>query len=94
MKGWLSFIDWRTLPLGREHSTVEGLQQFLQTELQDVLRKAPNLRVMVQETHTKQRAYTGWERTMPIFTHGFEPEEKFKRLNRHDRGRALTQNSI
>ena len=64
-------VDWRTLPLGREHSTVEGLQQFLQNELLEVLREAPNFRVDVQEASAKQRAYTGWERTMPISTYGF-----------------------
>jgi succinyl-diaminopimelate desuccinylase len=60
-------IDWRTLPLGREHSTVDGLQHFLQTELP----QTPNLRIAVQEISMQQRAYTGWERTMPISTHGF-----------------------
>lgn len=65
------FVDWRTLPLSREHSTVEGLQNFLQNTLQPRLRENPNLRVSVQEVSTKQRAYTGWERTLPISTHGF-----------------------
>ena len=74
-------IDWRTLPLGREHSTVEGLQQFLQTELEDLLRQTPNLRLTVQETYTRQRAYTGWERTMPISTHGFLMAESHPVVN-------------
>src|SRR5262249_7996131 len=65
------FVDWRTLPLGREHATLDGLQHFLQHRLQLPLREAPHLRVTVQEVSTKQRAYTGWERTMPISTHGF-----------------------
>ena len=65
-------IDWRTLPLGREYSTVDGLQRFLQSELQNQAHDAAaNLKVVVHEVSTKQRAYTGWERTMPISTHGF-----------------------
>jgi succinyl-diaminopimelate desuccinylase len=64
-------VDWRTLPLGREHSTVEGLERFLHAELQEALLGSLNLKVTVQEVSTKQRAYTGWERTMPISTHGF-----------------------
>ncbi len=68
-------IDWRTLPLGREHSSVEGLQSFLQAELYDALRESPGLKVTVQEVSTKQRAYTGWERTLPISTNGFLMDE-------------------
>lgn len=64
-------IDWRTLPLEPEYSAVEGLQNFLQSELKETLRESPNLSITVRETSTKQRAYTGWERTMPISTHGF-----------------------
>jgi succinyl-diaminopimelate desuccinylase len=64
-------IDWRTLPLSREHSTVQGLQLFLQTELHESLRESLNLRIEVQETSIQQRAYTGWEQTMPISTNGF-----------------------
>lgn len=64
-------VDWRTLPLGREYSTVEALDRFLQSKLHKSLPEAPNLKVTVQEVSTKQRAYTGWERTMPISTHGF-----------------------
>jgi len=65
-------IDWRTLPLGREYSTVDGLQRFLQSELQNQAHEAmANLKVVVHEVSTRQRAYTGWERTMPISTHGF-----------------------
>jgi succinyl-diaminopimelate desuccinylase len=64
-------VDWRTLPLRPEYRTVEALQRFLQLELQEPLREEPELRITVQEISTKQRAYTGWERTMPISTHGF-----------------------
>lgn len=64
-------IDWRTLPVGREHSTVAGLRDFLQSEIQSVLLQSPHSRVTVEEVSIKQRAYTGWERTMPISTHGF-----------------------
>lgn len=64
-------VDWRTLPLGSEYSTVEGLRHFLELELRETLRETPGLKVTVQEVSTKQQAYTGWERTMPISTHGF-----------------------
>ena len=69
------FVDWRTLPLDWEHSTVGGIQCFLQSNLQGALLEAENLRVSVQEVSTKQRAYTGWERSMPISTHGFLMDE-------------------
>lgn len=65
-------IDWRTLPLDGEQSTVQGLQRFLEAELEEEMRgRAANLKIIVEEVSTKQRAYTGWERTMPISTHGF-----------------------
>jgi succinyl-diaminopimelate desuccinylase len=65
-------IDWRTLPLARQYSTVDGLRHFLQSELNGNSTDAvQNLRVTVDEVSIKQRAYTGWERTMPISTHGF-----------------------
>jgi succinyl-diaminopimelate desuccinylase len=65
-------IDWRTLPLEGEQSTVPGLERFLKRQLQEEMRgPAADLQIIVQEVSTKQRAYTGWERTMPISTHGF-----------------------
>lgn len=64
-------IDWRTLPLGREHSTAEGLQDFLQAELREALSEAPGLKVTAQEVSETQRAHTGWKKTLPISTHGF-----------------------
>jgi putative selenium metabolism hydrolase len=64
-------VDWRTLPLG-ERSTIEGLQAFLQSQLQeDWARSGAGWSISVHEVSTRQRAYTGWERTMPISTHGF-----------------------
>jgi putative selenium metabolism hydrolase len=64
-------VDWRTLPLGREHSSVEGLRSFLLKEMRHALAEMPNIQITVEETLAKQRAYTGWERTLPISTSGF-----------------------
>jgi succinyl-diaminopimelate desuccinylase len=64
-------VDWRTLPLGREHSSVEGLRSFLLKEMHQALAEMPNIQMAVEETLAKQRAYTGWERTLPISTCGF-----------------------
>jgi putative selenium metabolism hydrolase len=62
-------VDWRTLPLG-EPSTAAALDRFLQEQLHEPMAVA-GLTVSAQEISAKQRAYTGWERTMPISTRGF-----------------------
>lgn len=64
-------VDWRALPTGRKDSAVEGLRRFLLNELGETA----NFRVTVQEVCTRQRAYTGWERELPISTHGFLMDE-------------------
>jgi succinyl-diaminopimelate desuccinylase len=51
-------VDWRTLPLGREHSSVEGLRSFLLKEMHQALAEMPNIQMAVEETLAKQRAYT------------------------------------
>ncbi len=64
-------VDWRTLPLGKQ-STIENLEAFLQSELEeDRHSSGDKWRISVQEVSARQRAYTGWERAMPISTHGF-----------------------
>jgi succinyl-diaminopimelate desuccinylase len=62
-------VDWRTLPLG-EWSTVAALDEFFQESLHEPM-AAAGLSVSVQEISASQRAYTGWERTMSVSTHGF-----------------------
>jgi acetylornithine deacetylase/succinyl-diaminopimelate desuccinylase-like protein len=62
-------VDWRTLPLG-EPSTAAALDRFLQEQLHEPM-AAVGLTVSAQEISARQRAYTGWERTMPISTRGF-----------------------
>jgi succinyl-diaminopimelate desuccinylase len=62
-------VDWRTLPLG-ESSTAAALDRFLKEHLHEPM-AAAGLTVSAQEISARQRAYTGWERTMPISTRGF-----------------------
>lgn len=64
-------VDWRALPTSRKDSAVEGFRRFLLGDLGET----PNFKVSVQEVCTRQRAYTGWERELPISTHGFLMDE-------------------
>jgi acetylornithine deacetylase/succinyl-diaminopimelate desuccinylase-like protein len=62
-------VDWRTLPLG-EACTVDGFNKFLQSRLREEM-VASGLSVRAEEISARQRAYTGWERAMPVSTRGF-----------------------
>ncbi|MGZ4887703.1 MAG: M20/M25/M40 family metallo-hydrolase [Candidatus Angelobacter sp.] len=64
-------VDWRALSTGRKDSAVEGIRRFLLAELHET----SGFKVTVEEVCTRQRAYTGWEREMPISTHGFLTDE-------------------
>ena len=64
-------VDWRTLPLEREYSSVEAFQRFLLNEMHHPLAEMTDVQITVEETSTRQQAYTGWVRTLPISTRGF-----------------------
>jgi acetylornithine deacetylase/succinyl-diaminopimelate desuccinylase-like protein len=60
-------VDWRVLPASGKDNPLEALRRFLLAELGET----PNYKVTVQEVCLRQRAYTGWERELPISTHSF-----------------------
>jgi putative selenium metabolism hydrolase len=62
-------VDWRTLPLG-EACTVDGFNKFLRSQLREEM-EAAGLSIRAEEVSARQRAYTGWERAMPVSTRGF-----------------------
>jgi putative selenium metabolism hydrolase len=69
-------IDWRALPDGGEQNSISGLLTFLQDQVrEDWADRSAELKLVVQEVHASQRAYTGLEYTRPISTPGFLLEE-------------------